>query len=69
MVGQRRSDQAVAEAARERDSVATWACFFAALAQSSSERHSVLHNAAIATITMVLPAGTDVPDQLQCLLM
>ena len=54
----------LAETAREHDSVAAWACSSAALAQSSSERHSALHNGVIAAVTMVLPAGTDIPDRL-----
>jgi hypothetical protein len=54
----------LAEAACEWDGAAAWARSSAALVQSNSERHWALHNAAIATIMMVLPAGTDIPDWL-----
>jgi hypothetical protein len=35
--------------------------------ESSNKCHSALHEAAIVAIMMVLPAGTDIYDRLQCL--
>jgi hypothetical protein len=55
------------EAACERDDAAAWACTSTALLESSNKCHSALHEAAIVAIMMVLPAGTDIYDRLQCL--
>ena len=52
------------EATHEQDSGAAWVHSSTTLAQSSSERHSTLHNAAITTIMIMLPVGTNVPDRL-----
>lgn len=39
----------------------------AALAQSSSERYSVLRDPTTAAVIMVLPTGTSTPDRTRCL--
>lgn len=49
----------LAEVARERDESAAWARTSATLLESSMERHSALHMAAIVAIRMVLPPGID----------
>jgi hypothetical protein len=56
------------EAARGWNETAAWVRSSATLAQSSDERYSMLRDAAVATVVMVLLVGTSTPDRLRCLL-
>jgi hypothetical protein len=56
------------EAARGWNETAAWVRSSATLAQSSDERYSMLRDAAVATVVMVLLVGMSTPDRLRCLL-
>lgn len=59
-------DGQLVEAAHGQNEVAAWVHSSTALGQSNGERYSEFHDSTVVIVTMVLPVGTSVLDQLDC---